>query len=236
MTHTLRVSAVLVVSILAAAVSVQAQTLIEATLSNAGSGAVFDQQLAEHAINAGDTSESWGSGNADDGYVYDPNDPTANPPEQSNSFRRESLFGATNNDAENYWFADIDLTNELRFLDVWGRDDYGGTEQARHQDLIITLYDGTGATGTALFTSSPWNGVSTKDVSPASYGRFDFVAAGATVVALTTAQSIRIDHSSGSNQYLLLAEVRAAQVPEPSSFALLAGLFGLSWIMVRRRS
>jgi len=221
-------------AILAAAVSVQAQTLIEATLSNAGGGALLDPEYtADQAINAGDTSVTWPAGNTDDGYVYDPNNPTANPPEQSNTYNDDSYFFSTNSDAENYWFADIDLTNELRFLDVWGRDDYGGSEQSRHQDLVITLYDGTGGTGTALFTSSAWDGVSTK---PESYGRFDFVGAGASIAALTTAQSVRIDHSPGSNEYLLLAEVRAAQVPEPSSFALLAGLFGLSWIMVRRRS
>lgn len=223
--------------LLAAALTAQAAILIEAPLSNAGGGTPFNSNFSpDQLINAGDTSVTWTSGSLDDGYIYDPNNPTLNPPEQSNTlFGNETLFLTQNNDAQNFWFADIEISDGLRFLDVWGRDDYSGSEQSRHQDLIITLYDGTGATGTALFTSTAWNGVTTRTATPASYGRFDFVAAGASTLALTTAQSIRIDHSPGSNQYLMLAEVRAAQVPESSSFALLSGCFGLAWIMVRRR-
>lgn len=38
-----------------------------------------------------------------------------------------------------------------------------------------------------------------------------------------------------NSDYVGLAEIRFGVVPEPSSFALLAGCFGLAWVMMRRR-
>ena len=215
--------------------------LTEAPLSNAAGGNPRSGSSASSpasVLSAGNTSTV----GDDNGWVYDPDNPLVGPPEQSwaAGSGAPTQFLTQNNDAQNYWLADINLSGglELRYLDVWGRDDYAGSaEQDRHQDLVITLYDGAGGTGTALFTSSPWSSVSTK---PLSYGRFDFLAAGASTSALTQAASLRIDHSPGSGQYLLLAEVRAAGVlaapiPEPASALLvLLGLGALGRYRSRR--
>jgi len=145
------------------------------------------------------------------------------------------LFLTQQSDAQNYWHADISIPSgkELRYLDVWGRDDYPNG-LGRYRDLVITLYDDTGGSVSVLFTSSSWDGVSTTSDNPASFGRFDFVAAGAMTAALTGAKSVRIDHSPSSGEFLELAEVRAAAIPEPSS-AVLFGLAGLAMLMIRRR-
>jgi hypothetical protein len=42
--------------------------------------------------------------------------------------------------------------------------------------------------------------------------------------------------NNGNNQRVLaMSEILTVPVPEPSAFALLAGFFGLTWVMVRRR-
>lgn len=203
--------------------SAHAALLTEAPLSNAVGGTPLSSSYQGDPVNlltAGNLSTL----GDDNGWIYDPNNiPTLNPPEQRNNGVGGAGVGflTDNDDAENYWYADISNPGEIRFLDVWGRSDYGGSEQSRHQDLVITLYDSTGATGNVLFTSSAWNGVTTNSTTPPSFGRFDFVAGGATTTALTDAQSIRIDHSPGNSDYLFLMEVRVAAIPEPASLMLL---------------
>ena len=209
--------------------------LIEAALSNAVCGTPFSSAFQGDPVNLLTAGNSSTLGD-DNGWVYDPNNiPTSNAPEQDNNGVGGIGVGflTDNDDAENYWYADISNPGEIRFLDVWGRTDYGGSEQSRHQDLVITLYDSPGASGNVLFTSSAWNGVSTNSATPPSFGRYDFVAGGATTTALTDAESIRIDHSSGSNEFLFLMEVRVAAIPEPASLVLMG--LGTLLIAGRRR-
>lgn len=214
--------------------------LIEAPLDNAVGGTPLSTSFQGDPVNlltAGNLSTL----GDDNGWIYDPNNiPTLNPPEQRNNGVPPTGnagvgFLTDNDDAENFWYADISNPGEIRFLDVWGRTDYGGSEQSRHQDLVITLYDSPGASGNVLFTSSAWNGVTTNSTTPPSFGRYDFVAGGATTTALTDAQSIRIDHSSGSSEYLFLMEVRMAAIPEPASLMLL-GLGSMLIVSRRRRA
>ena len=49
---------------------------------------------------------------------------------------------------------------------------------------------------------------------------------------------IKIDNIvlQGDNSYIGFSEIRFNAVPEPSAFALLAGCFGLAWVMLRRRA
>lgn len=169
-----------------------------------------------------------------DGFAYNPDSPTAVSPNQQwfTDATRSTVFLATNNDAQNYWTASVVIPagTTLAYLDVWGRSDYAGAEQSRHQDLVITLSDGVNS-----WSGAAWSGVSIATATPSSYGRFDFTGAGVTNNLLQTATSIRIDHSPGSSDFLLLAEVRAAGlVPEPSGALLVA--LGAALLTVRRRS
>jgi hypothetical protein len=138
-----------------------------------------------------------------DPFAFDPNMPTSIAPDQT---WPTGLFLTQNNDAQNYWECDIDLSNgaTLQFLDVWGRSDIGA-EVVRHRDLIITLSNGVDS-----WSSAPWNGVSN---TPTSYGRFNFTTAGVTPASLLqNATFLSIDHSPGSGEFLLLAEVRASGI------------------------
>jgi len=63
------------------------------------------------------------------------------------------------------------------------------------------------------------------------------------VSALADAQYVKIDWfktvaNSGTGNWVFISEVDfdGAAVPEPSSFALIAGMFGLTWVMLRRRA
>jgi len=199
-----------------------ASAAVVISLSNAGGGAPWSGAEAPLP-----------SAVIDDTFAYDPNAPTSTGPIQAwnSNPGRAAFFLSAGNDADNFWTAQVSipLGGALEFLDVWGRTDYAGSEQARHQDLIITLSDGV-----TTWSSTAWNGVTTSTDMPASYGRFDFSTAGVTGTLLQSATSVRIDHSAGSGQYLLLSEVRAAgAIPEPSTVLLSAVVAGLA--MVRRR-
>lgn len=162
-----------------------------------------------------------------DPFAYDPNAPAGSVNPVQTDFPYHDQFLTQNSDAENYWMAAVAIPSgqALVFLDVWGRNDYAGAEQSRHQDLIITLSDGVNS-----WSSLEWDGVTP---SPTSFGRFDFTTAGVTHNLLENATSIRIDHVALNNDYLMLAEVRAGAVPEPSSTALLG--LGCLALMLRRR-
>lgn len=168
-----------------------------------------------------------------DPFAYNPNAlagsvvPDQSDPDQSFN----AMFLTTNNDAQNFWTASLAMAggDTLSFLDVWGRDDYAGSEQSRHQSLTITLSNGVNS-----WTSAAWSGVSARTASPSSFGRFDFGSAGVTNGLLASATSIRIDHVAGNNDYMLLAEVRAVAVPEPGMTIL--GGFGLFGLLRRRRA
>jgi len=64
-------------------------------------------------------------------------------------------------------------------------------------------------------------------------GTSDFTASGVSDVAAGT--SIEFGYFGSTTGGTELSSFTISVVPEPSSFALLAGCFGLAWIMVRRR-
>lgn len=88
------------------------------------------------------------------------------------------------------------------------------------------------ATGTGwTFTTDATYGIFTLT---GGAGTFDFTSAGvSTVTAGTDIGFGFFASASGGEQ---LTSLQISVVPEPSSFALLAGCFGLAWVMVRRRS
>lgn len=169
-----------------------------------------------------------------DGFAYDPDNPTSTSPDQSDGGGgTSSAFLSANNDAQNYWSATVAVPSgeTLGYMDYWGRIVAGADHSvdSRHQDLVITLTDGSSNT----WVSAAWSGVS--GGASGSYGRMDFsTASGTGTVDLTDIVNIRVDHSSGNTDYLHVAELRLASVPEPSSAALL-GLSGLALILRRRK-
>lgn len=64
-------------------------------------------------------------------------------------------------------------------------------------------------------------------------GRFDGQVVGYTTVASAGAGTYSFTPSSNNGSHTIAAEFTA--VPEPSAFALMAGFFGLTWVMLRRR-
>jgi len=57
----------------------------------------------------------------------------------------------------------------------------------------------------------------------------------ATATAIAAGQNLGILFEGGGTAYPLIDDVSLSVVPEPSSFALIAGFLGLSWVMLRRR-
>lgn len=197
------------------------------TLSNTGGGAPFFGVLNSP------------NNVIDDPFAYDPSNPTSTSPDQSDGDQGfQSGFLTQNNDANNFWFSQVATGGlSLDFLDIWGRDDYAGAEQSRHQDLVFSFYTSTNATSGLLATSASFNGVTP---SPSSYGRFDVTSLIANAATRSTIQSVRIDHSPSNTDFLFPMEVRAGSfqnalaTPEPSTLILV--VFGLAGAARTRRS
>lgn len=128
-------------------------------------------------------------------------------------------------DATNFLSVDVSLSlgQSLDLIDFWGRTDYAGAEENRHQNLTISFYDepgGTSGSGSLLGAVVGFSGVSSKDVNDtpgSAYGRLDLT----TQLSSQDRGSVRsfeIDHV-GSDTFLLLQEIRAASfdgiVPGP---------------------
>ncbi len=141
----------------------------------------------------------------------------------------DTLFIAANNDADNYWRTDVTLTGgqTLDFIDIWGRSDYAGAEQGRHQALAISFYNAPGGSaggGTLLGTSLEYSGVTAKAANNANgsaYGRYD-VTSLLNPTQRGQVQSFEITHGpSNLNDFLLLTEVRAGAGGAAAPFPVL---------------
>jgi len=171
-----------------------------------------------------------------DGFSYNPDNPTSTSPNQSWGGTWAQMFHSVNGDADNYWGAQVTTggTISLDHLDIWATS--AASVEARSQDLVFSFYTSTDATTGLLGTSASWDGVTDTTTTPPSYGRFDVSTVIADAATRATIQSIRIDHTAGSAEYLALLEVRGAgsAIPEPATMSLLA-LGGLA-LLRRRRS
>jgi hypothetical protein len=141
----------------------------------------------------------------------------------------DTLFIAANNDADNWWRTDVTLSagQTLDFIDIWGRSDYAGAEQGRHQALSISFYNAPGGAsggGSLLGTSLEYSGVSAKAANNANgsaYGRYD-VTSLLNAAQRGQVRSFEITHGpSNLNDFLLLTEVRAGTGAASAPFPVL---------------
>jgi len=161
---------------------------------------------------ANTTDTDWGGSKpalVNDTFPYHPDYPTSNPPDQrwpDPLYHSVSSGGIVD--------LDFDAVHDEIVLDIWGRINYAGTEESRHQYLTITFYNGP----TQTHQVTGWDGVSAKGDDPASYGRY-------IPPANVLADRVTIEKWG---DFFVLAEVRAAAAPEPSTLALTAlGMLGL---------
>ncbi len=211
---------------LLAAAHPEANAATSVTLSNSGGGAAWP----------GAAAVSTPSDLLNDPFTYNPNIDFVDYANVPAGFfpntawnGGDTLFIAANNDADNWWRADVTLTSGqmLDFIDIWGRSDYAGTEQGRHQSLSISFYNAPGGStggGTLLGTSLEYSGVSAKAANNANgsaYGRYD-VTSLLTPTQRGQVQSFEITHgASNLNDFLLLTEVRAGMGTAAAPFPVL---------------
>ena len=121
-------------------------------------------------------------------------------------------------DSTNFLTVDVNLNTgqTLDFLDIWGRTDYSGAEEDRHQNLEIRFYDesgGSSGSGALLGYVTDFDGVTAKDganTPGSAFGRLE-VASILNMTQRSEVASVEIDHV-GSSTFLLLAEIRAASL------------------------
>ena len=99
----------------------------------------------------------------------------------------------------------------------------------------VALPTGVGPNGTVDydFSSGGWTSLTSTTLTQASSSADEIDLSG-----ISSAQYIGIelmDFYVTSDDRLGFDEVAITAVPEPSAFALLAGMFGLTWVMLRRR-
>ena len=174
---------------LALPTAVVARTVIPLTVDEANTSAAYNDPYTVSS-KAGLVNDAFAY--ADDGTPYDP---APNQTSGANQYLTASGNGG---------IVDIDFVQGCTniVLDLWGKTDYYGTEQSRHQNLTITFYKNH---DTQTHQVTGWNGISTKSDTPASYGRY-------TPPADVEADRVTISHSG---DYLCLAEVRAAGIAVP---------------------
>lgn len=123
------------------------------------------------------------------------------------------------------WTFTLDQTISFDALDFQNNDNPGSYDLRS-----VAWKDDAAASGTGWeFTSDGTIGIFS--LSPGQI--YDFTTAGVSNVAAGT--EIGFGSFSGANGGEILRSFTITPVPEPSSFALLAGCFGLTWIMIRRR-
>lgn len=159
-----------------------------------------------------------------DPFAYDPNLPyfeTAALPAGTvpdTAFSPPASFVSGSATTDRFWQADVTLGGAtLDWVDIWGRTNAGSGEDGRHQNLTLSFYSGSGASGALLGTSGLFDPTGqVAGVAGSAYGRFD-VSTILNASQRSQVGSFRIDQSAAPapDQFLLLQEVRAASgVPE----------------------
>lgn len=122
------------------------------------------------------------------------------------------FIGGTDTTPLNFTFSNLAPSTEYSVV-MWAVDTPGGNNNNR----------------TATFTTNGGSVNHTTDQTFTNPAEF-------SVPSLTTnASGVGVVTMSGSGNNYPINGIQLTVVPEPSSFALLAGFFGLSWVMLRRR-
>jgi hypothetical protein len=115
------------------------------------------------------------------------------------------------------------------------------TDDNRAIQLDIDVFNGTGDPGTAsgglldqsLFSST---GATNDDIPAETAGTWNFFdGTDFQFTATSTESTLRFLDNVSTSVDPAIDNVVVEVVPEPGSFALLAGMFGLTWVMLRRR-
>lgn len=126
------------------------------------------------------------------------------------------------------WTFTLDQTISFDALDF----DVGGDEDA-YSLRSAAWKDDADASGTGWsFTSDGTIGI----FSLTSGQIYDFTSAGVSNVAAGTEIGFGAFGGANGGDALNSFTITPQVIPEPSAFALLAGMFGLTWVMLRRRS
>ncbi|PXA04401.1 hypothetical protein DDZ13_07670 [Coraliomargarita sinensis] len=130
---------------------------------------------------------------------------------------------------------DLGQSYELDGMHIWN---YNSPESRGIEDVNIKFATTlTGTFGSTDETDTGWGTATAETFTQASKLNTytgETYSLGSTVTARYVLFDIQTNYG---DSYVGLDEVRftGTAVPEPSSFALLASCFGLTWIMVRRR-